>query len=267
MSSTGGEPFETATFSFDSGAIGKVNTIQITVQHADPTQSGVNCSSGNPVTYTICIPKIAATRLAGDTTINTFEKYQFKDSIFIDGCDDFNQIEWVQMLTEYAVFVDYTGTLNTVANFGSGTIDWPGNGPSNPPKPSGWAVPGGAGWTMSISGYKATLSPYDIHEWDFSSFTGSFQIGGTGTFYNYCVSASDALTFEDKIRRKADRADLGKFEWSYTWDNHIAWPTSPSVPTLTQYNTATSNESGIYGGPAGSGTAGHFTNVINMTLP
>jgi hypothetical protein len=170
---------EVAMFSVASAGIGQVNHISLTITHSG---SGYNttCTTNDTQDFYACVPKITAARAPGDTTKNTFETSDFKDIVTISGCDDFSQIEWVQMLTDNENYSDYSGTAHNVYNYGSGTIDWP---TSN----SGWGSPGGTtGWTFTISGYNATLSPSDNHpDTSAVSATGTFQIGGTGQTYYY----------------------------------------------------------------------------------
>jgi hypothetical protein len=258
-----------ARFKFLTDSIGNVNTISIPVANIVHYTNGVICSptSGGNMTFYICVPKVTASRPTGDTTTNTFESAVFNDIVTISGCDNFNQIQWIQTLTDNQNYTDYSGTSHNVANYTSGTTDWPTNH-------SGWVSPGGTpGWSFSISGYTATLSPVDQHGDSSVSSTGTFQIGGTGTVYYYTELSSIACTFQDKLCRTGNQTNiLTEYDWTYSWDNHnIAWPTSPNSPTMAQYMAAKpGNTSGVYGGTARSGsgaTAGEWTNVTNITVP
>jgi len=278
-----GTKLQTTVFSLGSGTVGKVNTITATVVQSGATETGTDIpcpvnfkskydgppkhnASHNIITFTICVPKVSAPK--ANTATNTFTQFSFRVQPTIVGCDDFSQIQWTQQIVGSTTIQDFSGnnypvTLPYYADTG-GTYTNDQNMDWQSPSTTG-AV------TFTISGTTAAmLNPSDLHQYVVPDIDQKSVVINSVTYQYAALIPIASYSFKDEIRRAADSASLGEFDWGSTWDNNNqSWSNRTNTndpPTYSQYESATLNTSGAYGGTLGT-TTGEFSNLNNISLP
>ncbi|HEY1646072.1 MAG TPA: hypothetical protein VGF75_06975 [Candidatus Saccharimonadales bacterium] len=256
---------ETDIFYFATAGFGAVNSIAINVSHTGSGASGIcTAGPGNTPTFYVCCPKVGINLTNFG---NTYIEQLFDTQPTIQGCDDFTQVQFQQVLDCTSNSTTYTGTVvpdtgdggiyNTSGNY---TVDIYGGTQWS------WATVGG-GTMFSTSGQTAQLIPYDVH--GNGNAYGNFMSGGT-TYY-YAKLASMNAAFKDQLRRTTGTTELSacEYNWGYIWNNSNAtWTStmSPSLSLFTSYkNTTPPSTSAVYGGPTQNWT-GQYTSQTPASL-